>query len=169
MEQRIFLIGFMGSGKTRWGRVVADTLHYPYLDLDEEIEGGERRSVSDIFETDGESGFRKLEQQYLHRMIARPNALISTGGGTPCFFDNMAWMKQHGITIYLKCPPAVLFFRLKNDKPRPLLKGLDDDGLMDFIEARMIEREPVYLQADHIVEYTADERSMLQALLSLIL
>lgn len=153
MTRHIFLIGFMGSGKTHWGRILAEKLDSPFLDLDAFIEAGEGKTVAAIFEAVGESGFRVLEREYLHRLAALPPTVVAAGGGTPCFFDNMEWMKRHGLTIYLKTPPEALFERLKNERQhRPLLKAPDDDALHAFIRERLAMRELYYRQADKVVE-----------------
>ena len=152
MTRHVFLIGFMGSGKTHWGRVVAEQLGCLFLDLDVFIEANEGMTISEIFSSSGENGFRELERDYLRQLAALPPAIVATGGGTPCFFDNMDWMKAHGVTIYLKTPPEVLFERLKNERlHRPLLKNLNDAGLREFIRERLELREPFYNRSDMVL------------------
>ncbi len=168
MDRHIFLIGFMGSGKTYWGRRLAPALGCAFLDLDAWIEEGEQRTIADIFAGSGETGFRVLEQQYLHRLAALPPAVVATGGGTPCFFDNMDWMKRRGHTIYLETPPGILAGRLKKGRDRrPLLKSLDDAGLEIFIRERLAAREPFYRQAEAILTQTGDSEADRQRLLEI--
>jgi len=166
MPRHIFLIGFMGSGKTHWGRAVAEKLGAPFLDLDHFIEENEGGTIPEIFADLGENGFRVLERENLLRLAAFPPTVVATGGGTPCFFDNMDWMKKHGTTIYLKTPPEVLFERLKNSKERrPLLAGKRDAELRGFIERLLAEREPHYLLAELTVNENRDDADLLNVLL----
>lgn len=169
MTRHVFLIGFMGSGKTHWGHILAERLGVPFLDLDAFIETGEGKSIAAIFEVLGENGFRASEREYLHRVAAMPPTVIATGGGTPCFFNNMPWMKQHGTTIYLKTSPEILFGRLKNERmQRPLLKNLSEAELRDFIRERLEERGPFYRRADFIWENPGDERLALEKIVRLL-
>lgn len=167
MTRHLFLIGFMGSGKTHWGKAVAAELGCPFVDLDAFIETNEGRTIAEIFAVSGETGFRVLEREYLLRLAALPPAVVATGGGTPCFFDNMGWMKQHGRTIYLKTPPEVLFERLKGGRQRrPLLKDMDDDALRAFIRERLAVREGFYNLADAILTQEGDEKAFIELLVS---
>ena len=169
MSKHVFLIGFMGSGKTHWGRKAAVALSRPFLDLDARIEAREGKSIARIFGENGEAGFRELEKQCLRDLKGLPPSIIATGGGTPCFFDNMAWMRAHGHVVYLKTPPEILFERLKPEREqRPLLKSLDDAGLSDFIRQRLAARAPAYERADCIIERTDDGGLFLTQLLDLI-
>jgi len=144
-----FLIGFMGSGKTTIGKKLAAKLGFGFIDLDAAIEEIEGMYIRDIIETKGESYFRKVESDTLRRLDL-VDKVISTGGGTPCFFDNMTWMKSKGRVVYIELDEAALFSRLKttNLEHRPLLKGLDDEGLKQFIHAKLTERKAYYEQAD---------------------
>ena len=145
---RIFLIGFMGSGKSHVGRQLAKAAQMPFLDLDDYMEQHEQRSITSIFAQEGEAAFRQMERAALHRTAELPEAVIACGGGTPCFFDNMDWMNRHGVTVYLKTPVDILFQRLKAGKnKRPLLATLDDAALQNYISNKLNEREPFYLQA----------------------
>ena len=145
---RVYLLGFMGSGKSYWRRKLAQTLGVPGLDLDEEIVRAEGRSIATIFTEDGEAAFRRLENQYLRMLSQQPNFLLACGGGTPCNGDNMAYMNQQGLTVFLDVPAAVMAQRLRRNKQkRPLLKDLSDNELQDFIEQKMKERRPYYEQA----------------------
>lgn len=170
---RIFLIGFMGSGKSHTGKQLAERLGLQFIDLDQWIENQQQRTIATIFETEGEAFFRQLEQQTLHDMARLKNVLLSTGGGTPCFFDNMNWMNQHGITIYLETPISILVQRLLPERAnRPLIKALESSELSDFIEKKLIERAPFYEQAQVIYQTaTADEavaEKLFQQLLNII-
>jgi shikimate kinase len=145
-DQRVFLIGFMGVGKTTMGRRLAKRLHLEYRDLDQEIEFAASMFIPDIFNLLGEEQFRKMEAETLRRQ--QPGHLIACGGGTPCFHDNMNWMNANGITIYLQASPKFLADRLmKSKKPRPLLKGMNQVQLSDFIASKLEERQPFYEQA----------------------
>lgn len=157
----------MGSGKTRWGRALAQNLGCPFIDLDAEIQEKERKSIPEIFAESGESGFRELEQKYLRDLADFPPSIVATGGGTPCFFGNMDWMKKNGTTVYLKTPPEILLERLKNARAqRPLLSNVGKGELRAFIQNRLQEREPVYLQADFTLEHTSDDAAFLGHLMA---
>lgn len=159
----------MGSGKTHWGKILAERLGVPFLDLDAFIEENEGNTIPGIFAASGENGFRILERENLLRLAALPPAVIATGGGTPCFFNNMRWMRKHGTTIYLKTSPEILFERLKNERDRrPLLKNLSEPELKNFIRERLEEREPFYRQADFVWNQDGDASGYLQKILMLI-
>ncbi|MEO6166084.1 MAG: shikimate kinase [Chitinophagales bacterium] len=150
---KIFLIGFMGSGKTTVGKQLASILHYDFIDLDEYIESKEQSTISNLFEVKGESYFREKESYYLKSLDAMERLVLSTGGGTPCFFDNMDWMNANGTTVYLKAVPKLLADRLKKEREhRPLLKGKSDTEVIDFIHDKLMEREIFYLSAKVIAE-----------------
>ena len=150
---RIFLIGFMGSGKSHVGRQLAASTGMDFLDLDVQIEKDQQRSIRQIFEQEGEATFRQIERDALFSMAQQEHAIIACGGGTPCFFDNMDWMNRNGITIYLQTPVSILVQRLKPEKAhRPLLQNLDDEGLHIFIRAKLAERVPFYLRASVIYQ-----------------
>src|SRR6266850_347126 len=121
---RIFLIGFMGSGKTHWGKQLAQRLKLPFYDLDEEIQAGEKKTIPQIFSEKGEEYFRMLEKELLEDIIGDHQSLvISCGGGTPCFFNNIDMMKKHGTVVWLNTAINVLYDRLVKEKAkRPLLK-----------------------------------------------
>ena len=148
---RIFLIGFMGCGKSYIGSHLAKKLNMPFVDMDDFLEKKENRSIRKIFAEEGEVYFRQKEKESLSEMVQFEKAIIATGGGTPCFFDNGDWMKMNGISVYLKTPIEVLIKNLERgiDK-RPLLKGLSEKELEDFIENKLAERE-VFYQNVHIV------------------
>ena len=151
--KRIFLIGYMGSGKTTLGKLLAARLGYSFIDMDTHIEEKKFKSVAQIFEEKGEPEFRLIEQQCLHEVAEFENAIISTGGGAPCFFDNMEFMNARGITIYLQLSPAELTQRLESSHAnlRPLLANRKGAELQRFIARGLAAREPFYTQATFVV------------------
>jgi shikimate kinase len=166
MQKPIFLLGFMGSGKTYWGKRLAAALEVEFIDLDQYIEKEESKSVPEIFAGQGEAGFRALERAHL-RSLADARGVISTGGGTPCFFDNLDWMKSVGTTLHLKVPLAVLCERLGRQRAkRPLLAQLDDAELPVFVEKMLLQRAPFYERADAAIDLLEDEKKMLEHLLA---
>lgn len=143
----------MGSGKSHWGHIWARHLGYTFFDLDLEIEKAFKMQVEEIFEKHGEEKFRELERYHLKKFENKKQVLLSCGGGTPCFFDNLPWMKQHGEIIYLKASPEYILDRVMDEtSKRPLLKEVNTSELLFFIQKKLKEREPVYLKADHILE-----------------
>ena len=147
----VFLIGFMGSGKTTHGRRLASYLKVDFIDLDEVFERLNNTTIANYFEVFGEEKFRQAESVLLKNFDYPANAVISTGGGLPCFFDNLDWMKRQGTVVYLQVPPKVIASRLTNAKTeRPLLQHKTGEELLQFITIKLAEREPTYLQA-HIV------------------
>lgn len=152
---RIILIGFMGSGKTTLGRTLAKETGLTFIDLDNYIELRHCKSINQIFAERGEEGFRKIEQSLLHEVCEFEDVIISSGGGTPCFFDNIEYMNRQGTTIYLEVPHERLLERLIIAKSRrPLLKEKSNDEISAFIEEQMQKRSPFYSQAAH--SFTAD-------------
>ncbi len=150
---RIFLIGYMGAGKTTVGKALSKELDIPFYDLDWYIESRRRKTVSQIFAEQGEEGFRKIEQNMLHEVAEFENVIISCGGGTPCFFDNIDYMNRQGQVVYLRCEPEVLRKHLTMGKTeRPLLKGKTPEELIDFIKEQLEKREPYYNKAQHILD-----------------
>ncbi|MDL2291783.1 shikimate kinase [Bacteroides sp. OttesenSCG-928-F21] len=148
---RIFLIGYMGAGKTTLGKAFARTCDLSFVDLDWYIEERFHKTVSELFEERGEQGFRLLEQNMLHEVAEFEDVIVSTGGGTPCFFDNMEFMNRCGITVFLDVSTDVLFDRLRvATQSRPILQGKKENELFQFIKERLAERLPVYRQAQHI-------------------
>ncbi|MGN6439564.1 MAG: shikimate kinase [Agriterribacter sp.] len=145
---KIFLWGFMGTGKTYWGKLWAQQQHMDFFDLDAVIEKATGLSIPAIFEQHGETYFREKERELLHEFGTKNNFILSTGGGTPCFFDNMEWMNKNGLTIYLSTPVPVLTERLIKEKAhRPLIKNIDDAAISSFIETRLKERDRFYSAA----------------------
>jgi shikimate kinase len=150
---KVFLIGYMASGKSHLGKELAQLTGYPNIDLDDIFEERYRISVNDFFEKYDELSFRRLEQELLLETESLPNGLVSTGGGTPCFFRNMEFMKINGVSIYLRVNVRILAERLENVKrKRPLLNKVEPGEMEMFVRKQLDEREPFYLQADHIVE-----------------
>lgn len=148
MTAHIFLLGFMGSGKSYLGERLAVRLGCPFVDLDRLIEAGEGKIIAEIFAELGEAAFRDLERHYLHTLENQAPAVVATGGGTPCFFDNMDWMNAHGTTVFLETPVETLFERLRHERAaRPLLAGLSEAELCLFIEKKLGEREVWYRRA----------------------
>jgi shikimate kinase len=147
----IFLIGFMGSGKSYWGNIWSRQSGLPFFDLDEVIEQQQQKTIAQIFEHDGEPFFRKLEMEVLHTFTGKQNCIVACGGGTPCFNNNMEWMNANGITVYLKATPSQITNRVIGEQyKRPLIKNLTPAELHTFIEKKLEEREIFYLQARHI-------------------
>lgn len=147
---RVFIIGYMLSGKTTIGKQLAKKLNYTFIDTDKEIENQYKLSVSDIFKKYGEETFRLLETKFLHSLKEKDNIVVSTGGGLVCFNDNMQWIKSNGLSVYLKLEVAAIISRNKLTKrPRPLLKGKSEEELFEFVEKTLKEREFYYNQADY--------------------
>lgn len=143
----------MGSGKTTIGRPLAKALGFRFVDMDHHITDMQHKTVAELFESLGESGFRELERQTLRELAAQENTVIATGGGAPCFFDNMETMNQSGSTIYLKVSPAGLAARLKHGRDkRPLLRGKNDEELLAYIRESLEKRETFYTKARIIVD-----------------
>ena len=150
---RIILIGYMGAGKTTVGKALSKELGVIFYDLDWYIESRMRKTVSEIFAERGEEGFRKIEYNMLHEVAEFEDVIISCGGGTPCFFDNMDYLNQQGQVVYLKAEPEVLYKHLQMAKvERPLLKGKSKEELLTFIKEQLEKREPFYTKA----RYTLD-------------
>lgn len=149
----IFLIGFMGSGKTTLGRPLAARLGYDFIDLDKHIEESERMSVGEIFAVRGEKEFRQMERKFLQDIITRSgNIVISTGGGTPCFNANMELMNANGVTVYFKLTPGMLADRLMSARVcRPLLAGKSVEELEQYVVDTLSIREEHYQQANVVV------------------
>ena len=143
----------MGSGKTTVGKALAKEVGLPFYDLDWYIENRMRRKVSQIFADRGEEGFRQIERNMLHEVAEFEDVVISCGGGTPCFFDNVDYMNQQGQVVYLRCEPEVLKGHLLMGKgDRPLLKGKSPEELIDFIRQQLELREPFYSKAAYTLD-----------------
>lgn len=152
---RIIFVGYMGAGKSTLGKVLSKTTGIPYYDLDTYIENRMRKSIAHIFEEQGEQQFRKTEYNMLHEVAEFEHIILSCGGGTPCYYDNMEYLNQQGETIYLKTDAGTLFQHLQMARiPRPLLKGMTDEEAQQFIERHLQEREPFYMKAKHVHNVT---------------
>lgn len=150
---RIIFIGYMGAGKTTVGKALSKELGIPFYDLDWYIQSRMRKTVAQLFAERGEEGFRQVEYNMLHEVAEFENVIISCGGGTPCFFDNIDYMNGQGETVYLKATPEVLYGHLKMGKSvRPLLVGKTENELLTFIEQQLSAREPYYKKAKHVLD-----------------
>lgn len=162
--RRIILVGYMGSGKTTVGKALSKETGMMFYDLDWYIESRMRKSVSQIFAERGEEGFRKIEYNMLHEVAEFEDVIISCGGGTPCFFDNMNYLNQQGDVVYLKATPETLYKHLLMAKiERPLLKGKSSEELIAYITEHLKERSPFYEKARHILDVNVlDEYDKIQ-------
>lgn len=172
----IFLIGFMGSGKSHEGALLAQKLSIPFIDLDNWIEEQEGKTISELFKTEGENYFRSVEanalQQAARNLLAQSetevggnlfSAVIATGGGTPCFHGNMDWMNEHGITVWFNLPIQVLANRLSQEKSkRPLIAGLTNEEMYQLIATKIEERNPYYSKAKIIINDLIDTSTLTQ-------
>ena len=151
---KIYIIGFMGSGKTHWGSQLSQKLNVPFFDMDEQIINSEGQSINDIFEKFGEEYFRLKEKGILHSITeSHPTFVMACGGGSPCYFNNIDYMNQSGTTVWLNTPMPILFQRLLVEKDkRPLLKGLTDDQLRSFIIKKFSDRKIYYEQAAVVID-----------------
>jgi shikimate kinase len=152
-SNKVYIIGFMGSGKTTAGKKLASLLDWSFIDLDKRIEEHSGKTIPEIFSQYGENYFREVESEVLKSLESQKNTIISTGGGTPCFGDNMDYMIKTGLTLYLKLTPGQLRSRLSEATiERPLIKDLNNDELLGFIEEKLIFREKWYSRAEMIVD-----------------
>ncbi len=152
--KRVYLIGFMGSGKSTLGRWLENAMDgWTFVDLDHFIENKYHKTIPQIFEEKGEEGFRKIEASCLQEISLFEKVIIGAGGGTPCFFNNMDVMNNTGLTIYLQLTPQVIYNRLQTSKSqRPLIEGKDGEELLNFIASKLSEREDFYKQAQLIAD-----------------
>ncbi len=149
----LFLIGYMAAGKTTLGRRAAQVLGMEFIDLDLYIEGRYRKRISELFAERGEAGFREIERNMLREVGEFDNVLVATGGGTPCFFDNMAYMRSRGVTIFLEASIPALCRRLMAAKvKRPLVMDKSVEELHDYVAGMLLHREPYYRQADYVFD-----------------
>ena len=151
---KIFLIGFMGSGKSYWGRKLSEKLNLPFFDLDEQVVSHEGKSISEIFAVHGEEYFRLQEKNTLHLLTESHDSFImATGGGTPCYFNNIEYMHLSGTTVWINTSQDELFKRLISEKEkRPLISDLTDEQLQGFISKKYSDRRIYYEQADMIID-----------------
>jgi shikimate kinase len=149
---KIFLIGFMGCGKSTTGKKLAKRLGYDFIDLDHEMEKQTGSTIANYFALHGEDAFRQLESGTLKEFDYPTNCVVATGGGAPCYFDNMDWMNSNGLTVYINMSPAALAQRLEKGRAkRPLLRDLSEEQLIAFIEGKLAERDGFYSRASMIV------------------
>ena len=150
---RIFFIGFMGSGKSFWGKLLSEKLKVPFFDLDEKIAEDAGQSINEIFEMQGEEYFRVKEKEVLHLLTeSHKTFVMSCGGGTPCFYNNIDYLKKSGIVIWLSISTETIFNRLKKEKEeRPLISEFSDNELKAFIIKKYSSRKIYYRQATIVV------------------
>jgi len=149
----VYLIGFMGCGKTTVGKKLAASLKWKFIDLDKKIEEKTGLTVGELFATRGEEYFREIEATTLRELTFDSNCVVAVGGGTPCFKENMDFMLNNGYTIYLKLTPAQLASRLKvSEEERPLLQNIQEENLTDFIETKLAERSKWYEKSHLIID-----------------
>lgn len=147
---KFFLIGMMGTGKSFWAKKMAKKIKSGAYDLDHLIESLEDKTISELFAEDGEAYFRQAESKILRWFGEKKSYVLATGGGTPCFNDNMKWMNKEGITIWIDSPVETLVERLIPEKDhRPLIRDLSNTALADFLSGKLLERMPFYSQATY--------------------
>jgi len=150
---KIFLTGYMGSGKSSAGKTLATQLGYEFIDLDKFIEQEYKMTIPEIFSNKGEKEFRAMEHNSLKKVIEKENVIIACGGGTPCYYNNMELMNNSGATVYLKMSADSLVNRLMNAKEkRPLILNKDEKQLREFVNRQLEKREDIYHQAQYIVK-----------------
>lgn len=147
---KIYLIGFMGSGKTHWGRLLSQKLSIPFFDLDEQVSEQAGKTIPEIFAAEGEEHFRLMEKDVLHIISESHDSFVmACGGGSPCYFNNIEYMNQSGTTVWINTNRDTLFDRLVKEKSnRPLIKDLSDEQLRNFIARKYSDRRIYYEQAD---------------------
>lgn len=147
---RVILVGFMAAGKTTLGKALAKELGLQFVDLDHYIECRYHSTISQLFAERGEEGFRQIERNMLHEVTEFEDVIIATGGGTPCFFDNMDYMNSMGVTVFLDASVDVIFTRLTIARvQRPLVKGKSSEELRQYIKEMLVLRKPYYTRAQH--------------------
>lgn len=151
--ERVYLIGYMGCGKTTIGKRLAKSIGWGVIDMDSRIESRYRKTIPDIFASEGEESFRKKERFILEELSSLENVVVSTGGGAPCFFDNIDVMNSSGLCVYIRMTPEALAARLKNAKAnRPLLKDKTEEELTNFIKEQLEKRRAFYEQARYVID-----------------
>lgn len=150
---KIFLTGYMGSGKSTAGKTLSSQLGYDFIDLDKFIEQEYKMTIPEIFSTKGEKEFRAMEHNSLKKLIEKDNLVIACGGGTPCYYNNMELMNNNGTTVYLKMSADSLVNRLMNAKEkRPLVANKNEQELREFVNRQLEKREDIYHQAQYTVK-----------------
>lgn len=151
--KRIYLVGYMGSGKTTVGQLLAKHYGFTFIDLDSYIENRFLKKINEIFAEHGENKFREIEHKLLCEVSAMENVVVSTGGGAACFYNNMELMNESGVCVYLKLTPEKLAQRLyKARSMRPLIKDKTAEELPGFVTEMLTKREPYYKQASIVVD-----------------
>ena len=164
---KIFLIGMMGAGKTYWAQKMAKWNKCVGYDLDALIEMNEEKTIAEIFEEEGEEYFRKVEAKILRWFKEKKKFIIATGGGTPCFQENMSWMKKEGLVIWLDPSLEVLVNRLSLEKQqRPLIASLNDNEIAAFIENKLVERHSYYAQAHYRINTDSMKEASMKKLIA---
>ena len=150
---KIFLVGFMGCGKSHWGKILSRKLNVPFFDLDDKIAEHDGKTIPEIFESDGEEQFRFLEKDVLHLLTeSHENFVMATGGGTPCFFNNIDYMKRQGTVVWINCSTDCLYQRLVKEKDkRPLIANIANVDLKTYIIKKYSSRKIFYQQATVIL------------------
>jgi shikimate kinase len=151
---KVFLIGFMGCGKTHWGKQLSRKLGIPFFDLDEQVVSNEGRSINEIFEKEGEEYFRLKEKEVLYILTeSHEDFVMACGGGAPCFYNNIDYMNRSGITVWINSSVDSLFDRLIKEKDgRPLIRDLSDEQLRAYIAKKYADRRIYYQQALVIID-----------------
>lgn len=154
---KVFVVGYMASGKSTFGRRLAEKLDTVFIDLDNYIEQQTGSSITELFNSRGEAGFRKIESEMLRKAVEeQPDAVIACGGGTPCFSDNMTYLNEKGITVFMETSIPVLISRLiEESENRPLMAGKTEDEIREKVLAQLCERLPIYLEAK--LKWSGDE------------
>ena len=145
----IFVLGYMASGKTTFGKALAEKLNYRFIDLDQFIVENYGAEISEIFEKNGEEGFREIEKEMLRKTLSsEENTVVACGGGTPCFFDNMEFMNREGLTVFMETSTPVLIERLQaENEKRPLVAGKSDEEIREKVLSQLCDRLPFYMEA----------------------
>ena len=150
---KFFITGYMGSGKSTAGKKLSAKLGYEFIDLDKFIENEYQQTIPEIFSTKGESEFRAMEHNALKKLIEKDNIVVACGGGTPCYYNNMELMNNHGNTVYLKMSADSLVHRLMEAKEkRPLVANKSEEELRTFVNRQLEKREDFYHQAQYTVK-----------------
>ncbi len=162
MTTNIFMLGMPSSGKSTLGRQLAKELNYDFIDLDKKIEISEGKKINEIFNLEGEEYFRKLETEQLKKIEVNTRLVVATGGGTPCYNNNMSVIKENGISVFLDVKPFKLEERMRNSKKnsRPLF-SLESDSLLDTLLKTYESRIDIYKQADIVIEGDTDANTIM--------
>jgi shikimate kinase len=163
--KNVILVGMMSSGKTTLGKKLARALNYQFVDLDKLIEQDQKAAISTIFAEKGEAYFREVENKMLKQIAGEKNLVLASGGGTPCFFDNMALINQMGVSVYLDVPAAELAKRIENHgkDDRPILSGAQ--SLRETLQSKITERAPYYSKANFTLKGDIELNHLLEIIL----